>query len=58
MQARHELIEELKSLLLKRLQERISNKEEYSKHLHNFIVQVKNKITKGNAQNDGEKCCS
>jgi hypothetical protein len=58
MQARHELIEELKTLLLKKLQERVSNKEEYSNHLHNFIVQVQNSLTQGNAENDGKKCCS
>jgi hypothetical protein len=58
MQARHELIEELKIILLKKLQERVSNKEEYSRHLHNFIVQVQNPLTKGDAENDGKKCCS
>lgn len=40
MQARYELVEELKRLLLEALKQRLNNRELYAKYLHNFIVQV------------------
>ena len=47
MQARYELVEELKRILLESLRQRLNNKELYAQYLHNFIVQVIVLLIKG-----------